>query len=60
MFGNKKLKAEIKSLKSDLDKAREATFIVITEQQKLHLDFEKSKKKLEETYRDWETSHFPI
>ena len=54
MFGNKKLKSEIKSLKSDLDKAREATFIVITEQQKLHLDFEKSKKKLEETISHYE------
>src|SRR5574344_1737319 len=54
MFGNKKLKAEIESLKSDLDKAREATFIVITEQQKLHLNFEKSKKKLEETITHYE------
>lgn len=54
MFGNKKLKSEIQSLKSDLDKPREATFIVITEQQKLHLDFEKSKKKLEETISHYE------
>ena len=54
MFGDKKLKAEIKSLKSDIDRARQDTFIVITEQQKLHLDFEKSKKKLEETISHYE------
>ena len=28
MFGNKKLKAEIKSLKSDLDRARQDTFMI--------------------------------
>ena len=35
MFGNKKLKAEIKSLKSDIDRARQDTFIVLTEQKKI-------------------------
>lgn len=28
MFGNKKLKAEIKSLKSDLDRDRQDTFMI--------------------------------
>ena len=52
MFGNKKLKAEIKSLKSDIDRARQDTFIVLTEQKKSNLELEKTISYYEEILSD--------
>ena len=52
MFGNKKLKSEIKSLKSDLDKAMQDTFIVLTEQKKSNLELEKTISYYEEILSD--------
>ena len=52
MFGNKKLKAEIKSLKGDLDRARQDTFIVLTEQKKSNLELEKTISYYEEILSD--------
>ena len=52
MFGNKKLKAEIKSLKSDLDRARQDTFIVLTEQKKSNLELEETISHYEKILSD--------
>ena len=52
MFGDKKLKAEIKSLKSDIDRARQDTFIVLTEQKKSNLELEKTISYYEEILSD--------